>query len=176
MENYLVITALGTDRPGIVNQLSELVKDCGCSIYDSRMSVLGGEFAIILMASGKWNELTRLEDSLSAQAQSLGLAITCKRTQASTAANRLIPYSVEAIAMDQPGIMHQVASFFSSRHINIQEMHSTRYAAAHTGTPMFAMHIMISIPADMHLATLRNEFLDFAEALNIDATIEPIKP
>jgi glycine cleavage system transcriptional repressor len=86
-----------------------------------------------------------------------------------------IPYSVEAVSIDQPGIVHQVANFFSGRNINIQEMQSMRYAAAHTGTPMFTMQILISIPADVHIASLREDFLDFCETLNIDATMEPLK-
>jgi len=57
MENYLVITALGEDNPGIVHKLTETVTNCSCNVVDSRMTVLGGEFAVILMASGKWNHL-----------------------------------------------------------------------------------------------------------------------
>lgn len=176
MENYLVITALGEDRQGIVNQISGLVMDSGCSIYDSRMTVLGGEFAVILMASGKWNQLTRLEDILSTQAEALGLIITCKRTQTGLAGTQRVPYSIEAFSVDQPGIVHRVANFLSDRQINIQEMQSTRYAAAHTGTSMFAMQILVSIPTDIHIVGLRDEFLDFCESLNIDATLEPVKP
>lgn len=176
MENYLVITAVGTDRPGIVKQLSGLVADNGCNIHDSRMTVLGGEFALILMVSGKWNELTRLEDALGAQAETLSLKIICKRTQDGIHPTPRLPYSVEAISIDQAGIVHQIASFFSGRGVNIQEMNSTRYAAAHSGTPMFAMHILISISADNHIATLREDFLDFCESLNIDASMEPVKP
>lgn len=176
MDNYLVITALGEDRAGIVNQLSGLVMDSGCSIYDSRMTVLGGEFAVILMASGKWNELTRLEDILGTQAESLGLIIACKRTQTGSASTQRVPYSIEAVSIDQPGIVHRVANFLTGHQINIQEMQSTRYAAAHTGTSMFAMQILVSIPADVQIVTLRDEFLDFCETMNIDATLEPIKP
>ena len=176
MENYLVITALGEDRPGIVNKLSACVVDCGCNIVDSRMTVLGGEFAVMLLVSGKWNELTRLEDTLKAQRDALDLIITTKRTQPSRLSKDLMPYVVEVISIDHPGIVYQLANFFSTRDINIQEMNTTRYAAAHTGTPMFAMHITANIPAGTHVATLRDEFLDFCEAQNLDATIEPMKP
>jgi glycine cleavage system transcriptional repressor len=57
MENYLVITALGKDKPGIVDKLTETVANCSCNVVDSRMTVLGGEFAVILMAAGKWKPL-----------------------------------------------------------------------------------------------------------------------
>ncbi|HDJ86419.1 MAG TPA: glycine cleavage system protein R, partial [Chromatiales bacterium] len=43
MNNLLVVSALGQDRPGIVNELSLAILNCGCNIEDSRMTVLGGE-------------------------------------------------------------------------------------------------------------------------------------
>ncbi|MCZ6710963.1 MAG: glycine cleavage system protein R, partial [Gammaproteobacteria bacterium] len=43
-----VISAIGRDRPGIVNELSQAVLDLDLSIEDSRMTVLGGEFAVLM--------------------------------------------------------------------------------------------------------------------------------
>ena len=176
MESFLVITALGEDKPGIVNKLTESVADCSCSVIDSRMSVLGGEFAVMLMVSGKWNQLAKLEDSLASASESLGLTITCKRTEPRKPAMDLMPYNVEVISIDQPGIVHELTQFFSAREINIQELNTTQYAAAHTGTPMFALQLTVNIPASMHIAGLRDEFLDFCESQNMDAVMEPMKP
>lgn len=176
MESFLVITALGRDKPGIVDKLSEAVTNCDCNIVDSRMTVLGGEFAVILMVSGKWNQLAKLEDALQGLRESLELTITSKRTEPGEPAKDLMPYTVEVISIDHPGIVYELAHFFSKRNINIQELNTTRYSAAHTGTPMFALHITANIPADIHVASLRDEFLDFCESQNMDATIEPMKP
>jgi len=175
MESLLVITALGEDKPGIVDKLSETIMACNCNIIDSRMSVLGGEFAVMLMIAGKWNELTKLEDTLSTTSEALGLTIACKRTETSEPSADLMPYCVEVISIDQPGIVHELARFFSSRKINIQELNTTRYAAAHTGTPMFALQLIANIPASQHIAGLRDELLDFCETQNMDATMEPSK-
>ena len=46
METYLVVSALGEDRPGLVKELAVNIAESGCSIKDSRMVVLGSEFAI----------------------------------------------------------------------------------------------------------------------------------
>ncbi len=47
MQARAVISTIGRDRPGIVNELSETVFGLGVSIEDSRMTVLGGEFAVV---------------------------------------------------------------------------------------------------------------------------------
>ena len=62
--NHLVISALGKDRPGIINDLSKEIYNLGLNITDSRMTVLGGEFAILLLVDGQWNQLAMLEDAV----------------------------------------------------------------------------------------------------------------
>ncbi|HEY5603179.1 MAG TPA: glycine cleavage system protein R [Gammaproteobacteria bacterium] len=175
MDNLLVITAVGNDRPGIVDKLSEAILECGCNINDSRMTVLGGEFALILLVSGKWNALAKLENQLPALGERLSLTITSKRTEEKAHPQNLLSYSVDVVSIDHPGIVYKIANFFSSRNINIRELNTTSYAAAHTGTPMFTMSMIINVPADIRIAALREDFLDFCDGLNMDAVLEPSK-
>jgi len=48
-KSFLVLSALGKDKPGIVDQLSKAIFDLDCNITDTRMTVLGGEFARLQM-------------------------------------------------------------------------------------------------------------------------------
>jgi glycine cleavage system transcriptional repressor len=175
MQNLLVISALGEDRPGIVNDLSKSIADSGCNIEDSRMTVLGGDFAIILLVSGKWNELAKLESCLPSVGRRLGLLLNTKRTEPPPRRGDMLPYAVEVVSIDHPGIVHQLANFFSSREINIRDMATASYAAAHTGTPMFSVQMTVDVPAGTHIAGLREEFMDFCDQLNLDAIMEPVK-
>ncbi len=175
MDNYLVISALGKDHPGIVNELSEAILDCGCSISDSRMTVLGSEFAVIMLVSGNWSAIAKIEDLLSRLEDKLGLTVITRRTEPRSPSKELIPYAVEVVAMDHPGIVHDIAQFFSSRDINIEDLYTGSYAAPHTGTPMFSLHMTIGVPAGLPVATLRGEFMDFCDALNLDAMLAPVK-
>ena len=175
MHNLLVITALGEDRPGIVNDLAKVIVDSGCNIEDSRMTVLGGEFAVILLVSGKWNELAKLESGLPSLSRKLNLILNTKRTEPPRRGANLLPYAVEVVAIDHPGIVHQLAHFFSRREINIRDMATASYAASHTGTPMFSVQMTIDVPAGTHIAALREEFMDFCDQLNLDAIMEPVK-
>lgn len=173
MKKYFVISALGKDRPGIVHELSKVILDSGCNVEDSRMTVLGGEFALILMVSGHWGAITRLERQLPPLEKKLELTIVSKHTEPRAGTQDRVPYTVDVVAMDHPGIVHEVADFFASREINIEEMGTWTYPAAHTGTPMFSLNLTVSIPADVHIGRLRDEFTGFCDNLNLDATIEP---
>lgn len=173
MDKLLVISALGQDRPGIVNQLSKAIFDSGCNIEDSRMTVLGGEFALILMVSGSWDAIAKLEDQVPALQTDLELTIIARRTSERTDSRGRVPYEIDVVSMDHPGIVQEVTEFFSNRNINIEEMMTGSYAAAHTGTPMFSLKMTVSAPADILIAELRDDFAEFCDDLNLDAALEP---
>lgn len=89
-QHYLVITALGADRPGIVNTITRHVSSCGCNIEDSRLAMLGEEFTFIMLLSGSWNAITLIESTLPLKGAELDLLIVMKRTTASASANASI--------------------------------------------------------------------------------------
>ena len=171
MPKKLVITALGADRPGIVNELSDVLYSNQLNIEDSRMSVLGGEFAILLLVSGTTKAIDDFIASSPDIEDSLQMKLTVKATEAAAESQPLVPYDVDVVAIDNPGIVHNLASFFSSRQINIVDLETDRYAAPHTGTPMFSLHMTIGVPTDTAIASLRDEFMTTCDELNLDATM-----
>lgn len=175
MQNMMVISALGSDRAGIVRALTGAVLERGGNIHDSRMTVLGGEFAVLMLVSGEPTTLERLEADRDALAAELDLLITLKRTRKPGERRAAMPYRAEVVAMDHPGIVHEVARFFSDRGINIDDLSTDTYPAPHTGTEMFSLEMALSIPAGESLAALREAFLDFCDERNLDAGLEPIR-
>ena len=118
MSSHLVISAIGDDQRGIVEKVASAIHENGCNIENSRMTVLGGAFAQILMVSGKWNNLAKLESALGALAKQLDLHVSTRRTEPRKAPANYLPYSVEVVALDHPGIVSQLAHFFTVRGIN----------------------------------------------------------
>jgi glycine cleavage system transcriptional repressor len=173
--NYLAITASGEDKVGIVDQLSGRITDSGCNIEESRMAVLGGKFALIMLVAGPWHALSKLEGQMASLGKQLGLTVIHERTHKRTRAEPAIPYAVEVVAMDHPGIVRSLSAFFARNGINIEELQTSTYPAPHTGTPMFSVVMTVGIQAKMHIPTLRSDFLDYCDDLNLDATFEPVR-
>ena len=173
--NCLAITACGDDKTGLVGQLSGKIADSGCNIEESRMAVLGGKFALVMLVSGPWHALSRLESQLPALGEQLGLVIVQERTGKRERTQQAIPYNVELVTMDRPGIVHSLSSFFARNGINIEDLQTSTYFAAQTGTPMLSLVMTIGIPSNVHIATLRGDFLDYCDDLNLDATFEPVR-
>ncbi|MDJ0760811.1 MAG: glycine cleavage system protein R [Woeseiaceae bacterium] len=175
MPQLIVISAIGSDRPGIVQSISKAILSCGGNIEESRMTTLGSEFATLMLVSGNWHTLNRLESALDKLGGDDGLSFSIRKTdERSVKADRL-PYAVDVISLDQQGIVYELANFFSERDVEIADVATRRYAAAHTGAPMFAAQMAINVPASLHVAQLREEFLELCDRMNLDAILEPVK-
>ena len=175
MKQFLVMSVLAEDRPGILHDIARAVKDCGCNVVESHMTVLGGEFTMLLLVSGNWNTITKLEGQLPKLEKRLSLTLSARRTTEREPRHNLVPYAIDAVCLDQPGIILNLANFFTERNIGIADLVTRGYPAAHTGAPMFSVQMAVNIPANLHIGSLREEFMDFCDRLNLDAILEPIK-
>ena len=175
MPQLIVISAVGADRTGIVQDLTKVILACGGNIEESRMTTLGSEFARLLLVSGNWHTLSRLEQGLDKLCESGDLTVSVKKTDAKPVDETRMPYAVDIVSLDQQGIVFNLANFFAARNIDIADVATRSYAAAHTGAPMFAVQMAINVPSSIHVAQLREEFLDLCDRLNLDAILEPVK-
>ncbi len=175
MKKLAVVSAVGHDRVGFIHQISQLVVDCSANISESHMTAMGSEFAMLLLVSGNWHAIAKLEAELPKLGEKEGIRVEIHRTEDRNSGADLLPYAIDVICLDQPGIVANLSSFFSTREIEISELNTATYSAAHTGTPMFSVQMVINIPASTQIAELREEFMDFCDELNVDAIMEPNK-
>jgi len=139
------------------------------------MTALGANFAMLLLVSGNWHSIARIETELNRLAETSGISIQVRRTAERPAREDLVPYSVDVVCLDQAGIVAALSGFFSSRGIDIGELSTRSYAAAHTGAPMFSVYMVVNVPSRIHVGALREEFMDFCDQMNLDAILEPVK-
>src|SRR5208282_2793851 len=80
-ERYLVLSALGPDRPGLVAEVTHYVTERGGNIEDSRMAVFGGEFGVMMLISGSADEIARVAREHGELRQATGLDVTTRDTK-----------------------------------------------------------------------------------------------
>ncbi|HEY5734521.1 MAG TPA: ACT domain-containing protein [Gammaproteobacteria bacterium] len=175
MKNFLVLTALGANTPELTSRLCEEIKLCGCNIVDSRMALLGEEFTMVVMVSGPWDAIAKIEDHVAKLEKDLNLKITTSRTKMNSPGKSFMPYAIDVVASDKSGVVHEIARFISENDVLIQDMYTNTYKAAFSDTTMFSLHMTINVPTDTSIATLRSDFMDFCDRHNLDAIIEPVK-
>jgi glycine cleavage system transcriptional repressor len=174
MNSYLVITALGADKPNVVNQFTQSLTNCGGNILDTRMTTLGNEFGIMLLVEGSWGAIAKIETNLPVIEQKLGLVASMRRTTPRQVLKKTMTYLVHAVTIDREGILNDLAQFFTTQDINIEDINAHTYLA-HTGTRMSSMTMNVNVPVNTHIPTLREKFMLYCDALNLDAGMEPLR-
>jgi len=173
MSQSLVITAIGADRPGIVNELTEVLLNAGLNVEDSRMSVLGGEFAVMLLVTGNPAAIDSIKQQKESLSDSLNLNLLIKPTISRTSDSDHVSYKVTVEGMDNPGIVHKLARYLSEHSINIVNMQTDSGHAPHTGTPMYTVNMLIDIPSEQNFEQLENDFAALCDELSMDAEFKP---
>jgi glycine cleavage system transcriptional repressor len=175
MKRHTVLTAVGEDRPGLVEEVSEFVFARGGSIEDSRMANLQGQFAIVMLVAGPEEALERITADL----ELLGskAAIHTRLTPVPSrgvGGSPGLPYRLTGRALDQPGLVHQVANVLRSFGVNIENMETTLEAAPVTGAPVFSMELVVAVPDGTSVSELRAELARVCDSLNIDWQLAPL--
>jgi len=172
---YLVISAMGPDRPGLVDEFSRFVLERGCNIEDSRMAILGGEFAFIVLISGSAANVGRAQKEIGKLGESCGLSVTAKPTvrPRPTAALAFVPYRIRGTGVDHPGIVHKFSHLLAESGVNIESLETHSFNAPVSGTPLFHFDMVVQVPATLAIAALRAKLGKVAERENVDLEMQP---
>jgi glycine cleavage system transcriptional repressor len=137
-ENYLLINAYTTHPASPLLAVSRRIADSGCNLVDTRLSTVGRDVSVSALAIGSWDAVAKLEAMLTRLEREEGLKLIWYRTGPKPIQSNLLPYIVEVVASDKPGILFQLADFFDRQGITIESLHCSRYRAMQTGADMFS--------------------------------------
>jgi glycine cleavage system transcriptional repressor len=178
MKKTVVVTAIGKDRPGIVAAVSRVFFETGCNIEDSSMTILGNDFAMILMVTLPLKSTPALLDrKLAPVRKKMGLAITQRPLLAaelkSTKPENVIPYMISVYGTDKPGIVYRISDFLARNKVNITDVETKIISADEN--PVYVMMLEVNVPAQMNITCLSEALSTLAKKLRIDITINPIE-
>ncbi|HYQ99880.1 MAG TPA: formyltransferase family protein [Casimicrobiaceae bacterium] len=162
----LVVTAIGSDRPGIVRQLSERAQGFGANWAGSRMANIAGQFAGMVhfeVPAAKADALTSALQGL----ESAGLRIVIAKTAPlpAPAGRRLVALELEG--PDRPGIVRDLSRSLADRGVSIEEMHTEILEAAGDGHT-FKIRASLVVPAAVSNEELHRGLDALASEMMVD--------
>lgn len=169
--SHVVLTAVGPDRPGLVRAISSVVLGATASVEDSRMAILGGEFALIMLVSGTEAAVARVERELAGLEAELGLEFVFKRTKTEPM-RKVLPHAIQVTGVDRPGIVHAVTDLLAKRSVNVASLESRVTFAPDSGTPLFVLEAELQVPSEVALAELRRELAALCQDENLDLSFD----
>ena len=144
----IVFTLSGTDRVGIVEEITRSLLELGGNIETSKMVRLGGEFAVLMLVSlppGMDEALQNTMADLTAGGYKVTVATTT-REHSAQAYPGWLPYRIELNGADHEGIIHNIAHVLSQQGINIEAMDTGNTRAPNSGALLFSMQAQVLVP------------------------------
>ncbi len=177
MTQHLVITAVGSDRPGVCNQVVGLVTRAGCNIIDSRIALFGNEFTLLMLLSGNNASVTRVETTLPLLGQEHDLITMMKRT--AKHAHQDNSYTLEAFieSDDKVGLTEKFTQFFAEKDIGLsslsaQTIDKDKLQSEHD---QFHLTLTAAVDSECNLMQIQEDFSNLCHQLNVKGSLNFIK-
>jgi glycine cleavage system regulatory protein len=171
MATSYIVTFIGDDRPGLVEQLSRVIENNGGNWHESRLSQLGGKFAGIIRISLPAEKDLALEAELSALATSgISVRLTASGEKSAPVPGRDITLTV--LGPDRPGIVREISCALAQREINVVEMQSQVISAPMSAEMIFSAHIDAWIPETTDTDGLADTLDEIANQMTLEIDLE----
>ncbi len=174
---HFAVTAVGTDRPGIVAAVTGAFAALGGNLEDSSMTILRGQFAMMLVvdapaAVGAGD----IDAALAGPAADLDLVVTVRPAPLPAPATGTDDdvagsWTVSVYGADHPGIVHGMASLLAERSVNIVDL-STRMVGT-PESPVYTMVLEVTLPPGGDPHELEADLAAKAADLGVTCRLHP---
>jgi glycine cleavage system transcriptional repressor len=177
LKRWFILSAVGRDRPGIVADLAQLVYDSEANLEDSRMTILGNEFAAILLCSGTAADLDqRLADGARRLEWENRLTIFLRplegelRPPVPAPGTRL--HRIKTEGEDRAGIVARICRVLADRKVNIADLHS-QTAPGLSGAAIYQMSILAEVPERLDTQELSKALDEAGQSIGVEVELKP---
>jgi glycine cleavage system regulatory protein len=170
MRTSLVLTIIGDDKPGIVEQLSDQILATGANWEESRMARLAGKFAGLLRLTVDRDRADALAASLT-RSDAGGLTVVVEQSGEPLAG----PYRtvrLELLGHDRPGIVRDISRALAHHRVNIEDLETDVTSAPMSGEALFRARAELGVPATVTTEMLRDVLEAIAGELMVDLMLE----
>ena len=171
METSYIVTFIGDDRPGLVEELSRVIESKRGNWLESRLSQLGGKFAGLVLVTLPEDAGAALEADLKAlSASGLSVRVTAASSAVATSTGRSITLTV--IGPDRLGIVREISRALAQRQVNVVEMDSHVSSAPMSAEMLFRSRIDGEIPEHIDLDDLQDSLDEIADNMTLEIELE----
>ena len=168
MSISLVLTAIGDDKPGLVEQLSTVISRHNGNWLESSMSHLAGKFAGIVCVSVDENDVDALKRDLAALP---GLRITAEVSgePPAEAGRRL---TLALVGHDRIGIVREVAQVLARHAVNVEELNTHTASAPMSAEILFHATAELTASPALDTRALVHDLEQISNDLMVDITLD----
>lgn len=177
--NRIALTFIGRDRPGIIAGVSQILCRAGCNIEDATMTILEGEFAMILITTvPKQRAAEKLRSGFEELRKKWGLNYFTKPLAGKRPWGEKHPagtqsYVLSVMGHDRTGIVYETSRILAGKKLNITDLNSKILGSKEK--PVFAMILEVDIPTGFDLKRLEPSWKKLRSRWGVDITLKPVE-
>ena len=170
---HFALSAVGADRPGIVAAVTGALVEHGCNLEDTSMSILRGQFAMMLIVAGPDGlDARTLEEALEGPAGDLDLVVAVRQVaEELPAAAEGEAWAVAVYGADRPGIVHRFTSLLAGQGVNVMDL--TTRVIGEPDRPVYAMILEVSLPPGVSGPALAADLEMLAKEVGVECSAHP---
>jgi glycine cleavage system regulatory protein len=172
VQSSFIITFIGDDRPGLVEELSSVITAQGGNWQESRLSQLAGKFAGLIQVKLPSAKAHDLQQGLKAlHEKGLSVRVTAALDPTATGSgNRQIRLAI--LGPDRPGIVREIAAALAAQSVNVLDLQSNVSSAPMSAELIFTASVEAAIPDNIDLAELEESLDRIEHQMDVDIVLE----
>ena len=168
----LILTALGDDRPGLVEQLASTISRHQGNWLESSMSHLAGKFAGIVSIDLPQSQIEALEKSLAALPD---LRVTAEASEPVTVAQKTAgqrKLKLSLVGHDRIGIVREVSQILAQHAVNVESLATHTSSAPMSAAVLFHATAELTASPSLDARTLTADLEKLSSDLMVDITLD----
>ena len=171
MKTKVILSALGSDRPGLTQGLADAILGAGGNWLESHLSHLGGKYVGSVLVEIDQDRLPELKDAV-AQVDTSGLHVSMVAAGEQDESHGY-PLSIEVVGQDRPGIVREVTAVLSRLAANIEDFASSTEKSAWSGEPLFRAEAKVRVPSEVSFEQVQSALEAISGEIMVDLTVTP---
>lgn len=168
---HLILSVVGSDRPGLTQALARAVFSAGGNWLESHLSRLGGLYVGSVLIDLDAEAVDRLRAAI-AEVDAQGLEVRiAPALEATEAEGETVDFSV--VGGDRPGIVHQVTAVLSDMGANIETFETRLSVEPHSGAPLFHLEARLRLPAGLKADAVQAALESISGEIMVDVALTP---
>lgn len=169
----VILSVVGSDRPGLTGILAEAVHAAGGNWLESHLSRLGGLYVGSALVAIDDNKVDALRTAVAA-VDARGLEVrVIPAIEGPEAAGETLQLSL--VGQDRPGIVRQVTSVVSGLDVNIEALQTHVAPEPHSGAPLFHLDARLRLPPGLPAERVQAALEQISAEVMVDITVVPAR-
>jgi len=176
VKTQVALSAIGRDRPGIVAGLTKVLFEKGCNLEDSSMTLLKGDFAVLLLVTLPEGLTTSgLAEAVEPTADSLGLTTVLRELKPGEMAPKsgARPYTLVVYGADRPGIVFKVTGAAAGHGLNVTDLRT--HVTGEASKPVYSLSMDVEAPDAVSAKAFAKDLEVLKAELKVDVVFHAVE-